>query len=164
MLRRIVIVRHAKSDWAAGAETDHQRPLNDRGRREAPETARILKQKGWAPSVVLSSDATRTRETWACMATELPAPDRVEYFESLYHAGREAACVALALADELNTTGVVMLVGHNPGWEEMASDVSGVHVTMKTAYAALLEAEADSFRAALAGRMKLVELVSPKDD
>jgi phosphohistidine phosphatase len=163
MLRRIVVVRHAKSDWAAGAETDHQRPLNDRGRREAPETARLVRQKGWAPAVVLSSDATRTRETWACMATELPAPARVEYFASLYHAGREAAVEALGLADDLATSGVVMLVGHNPGWEEMVSDVSGQSITMKTAYAALLEADAETFAAALSGHMKLVELVRPRE-
>lgn len=163
MLRRIVVVRHAKSDWAAGAETDHARPLNDRGRREAPETAKQIARKGWAPSVVLSSDAARTRETWACMARELPPPERLEFFASLYHAGREAACDALRVADEQATSGVVMLVGHNPGWEDLVSACSGQMITMKTAYAALLEAEGASYRAALAGSMKLIDLVMPRD-
>jgi len=158
---RIAIVRHAKSDQSSGAGTDHQRPLNDRGRREAPETAKRLRALGWVPTVVLCSDAARTRETWACMATELPAPEHIEYLESLYHAGREAAAAAVALADERGATGVVMLVGHNPGWEDMVSTLAGDLITMKTAYAALFEADADSFRAAIGGRMKLASLVTP---
>ena len=165
VLRRIAVVRHAKSDWAAGVETDHARPLNDRGRREAPELARLLRARGWAPRVVLSSDAERTKETWAAMAPELPEPGNVVLFDSLYHAGRDAALEALAILKDDEETdggrGVVYLVGHNPGWEEMVSDVSGVSVTMKTATAALLEAEAESYRDALAGRMKLVGIVSP---
>lgn len=164
VLRRIAVVRHAKSDWAAGVETDHARPLNDRGRREAPELARQLRARGWAPRVVLSSDAERTRETWACMAPELPEPGNVIFFDSLYHAGLEAALDAVAILKDDEETdegrGVVYLVGHNPGWEELVTDVSGVSTTMKTATAALLEAEAPSYRDALAGRMKLVALVS----
>jgi phosphohistidine phosphatase len=164
ILRRIAIVRHAKSDQVAGL-TDHARPLSDRGRREAPELARKLRALGWAPRVVLSSDSERTRETWACMAPELPAPAHVEYFRSLYHAERDAAVEALAtLADDEQTDGgrgVIYLVGHNPGWSELVSDTSGVSTEMKTANAALLEATAGSFAEALAGRMKLVRIVTP---
>ena len=164
VLRRIAIVRHAKSDQVAGL-TDHARPLSDRGRREAPELARKLGKHGWAPRVVLSSDAARTRETWACMATELPDPEHVEYFRSLYHEGRESAVQALAtLLDDERTDGgrgVVYLVGHNPGWSELVSDVTGESTEMKTANAALLEATAGSYAEALAGRMKLVRLVTP---
>jgi phosphohistidine phosphatase len=169
ILRRIAVIRHAKSDWStpeapgAAPRTDHARPLNDRGRREAPELARQLRARGWSPRVVLCSDAERTRETWACMAPELPEAGNVIYFNSLYHAGREAAVDALAILKDDDETdggrGVVYLVGHNPGWEDMVSDVSGVSTTMKTAVAALLEAEAESYAAALSGGMKLVELV-----
>jgi phosphohistidine phosphatase len=164
-LRRIAIVRHAKSDWTAGT-ADHQRPLNDRGRREAPELARRLAQLGWAPRVVLSSDAARTRETWACMAPHLPPPARLEYFASLYHAGRGAAAEALSTVGDDEQTdggrGVVLLLGHNPGWEDLVTDVSGVSTVMKTANAALLEGQAASYRDALLGSLELVALVSPK--
>jgi phosphohistidine phosphatase len=165
VLRRIAVVRHAKSDWAAGT-ADHDRPLNDRGRREAPELARKLRAMGWAPRIVLSSDAARTRETWACMAPELPEPARLEHFESLYHAGRGEAVAALAtVADDAASDdgrGVVLLLGHNPGWEDMVSAVSDTPTEMKTATAALLESTAPSYREALSGAMKLVALISPR--
>ncbi len=163
LLRRIAVVRHAKSDWAAGVQTDHGRPLNDRGRREAPELARQLRARAWSPRIVLCSDAERTKETWASMAAELPAPGNVIFFNSLYHAGRDAVVEALAILKDDEETdggrGVVYVIGHNPGWEELVTDVSGVSTTMKTATAALLESEAESYAAALSGRMRMVALV-----
>lgn len=158
---RIVIVRHAKSRPVLSSEDDHKRPLDERGRRESDEVGRSIATRGWAPTLVLCSDATRARETWRCLSNVLLPPRHVEYFRSLYHAGREAAVEALALADQQKTTGIVMLVGHNPGWEEMVSALAGKDITMKTAYAALFEAEAATFQAALAGNMTLVELLKP---
>ena len=61
-MKRLVVMRHAKSDWSSGASTDHARPLNQRGRREAPITAARLATLGWAPDRVSSSDSQRTRE------------------------------------------------------------------------------------------------------
>lgn len=164
--RRIAIVRHAKSDWEAGIASDHERPLNDRGRREAPELARRLVGLGWAPRIVLSSDSTRTRETWAYMAKELPAPARLEWLPALYHAGRDQALEALGTIadDELSEggRGVVLLLGHNPGWEELVTEVTGVVTTMKTATAALLSGVGTSYQAALRGRLGLEALIFPR--
>ncbi len=65
MTRRLIVMRHAKSSWKHAGLTDHQRPLNKRGRKDAPRVARALIERGWTPRRVLSSDAARTRETWA---------------------------------------------------------------------------------------------------
>ena len=76
MRRRIIVMRHAKSSWKSGARDDHARPLNKRGRRDAPRIAARLAELGWVPERVISSDSERTRQTWARMeeAFDLP-PD-----------------------------------------------------------------------------------------
>ena len=100
------------------------------------------------------------------MAKELPPPARLEFLPSLYHAGLEEALAALASVedDELSDEGrgVVMLLGHNPGWEDLVSAATGVTTQMKTACAALLRGDAGSYRQALAGQLALEALLAPK--
>ena len=67
MKRRLIVMRHAKSSWKDPGQTDHERPLNGRGRRSAPLVAARLAELGWAPTRVHSSDAARTVETWRGM-------------------------------------------------------------------------------------------------
>ena len=69
--RRLLLLRHAKSAWPDLA--DSERPLNDRGRRDAPAMGRWLRDKGYVPDLVLCSTAQRTRDTWALVAGELGA-------------------------------------------------------------------------------------------
>ena len=64
MRRRLIVLRHAKSAWDTDAATDHERPLNKRGRRDALRVAEKIAKLGWQPEQVISSDAERTRETW----------------------------------------------------------------------------------------------------
>ena len=68
MHRRLIIMRHAKSSWTSGALSDHERPLNARGIRDAPRVGAALVKRGWLPQLVLSSDSERTRETFAGMS------------------------------------------------------------------------------------------------
>lgn len=156
---RLIVMRHAKSDWNAGAESDHERPLNNRGRKEAPLVGARLANKGFKPDLVLSSDSTRTRQTFDEMRGAFPEVP-VRFDASLYHAGLEQV---LALAPTVPADAkTVLVLGHNPGWEEMVSDLAGMRVEMKTAYAAVLDSDAPTLEAALkSGDMKLVELVTP---
>jgi phosphohistidine phosphatase len=136
--KRLVMMRHAKSDWDADAKSDHERPLNHRGRREAPQVAQTLRKEGLSPDLVISSDATRTRETWERMEDELDGA-RVVFDASLYLAGIDAVRASLerhgpAVADAR----VVMMLGHNPGWEETVHALTGQNVELKTAHAAVL--------------------------
>jgi phosphohistidine phosphatase len=155
-------MRHAKSDWSSGAVTDHARPLNDRGRREAPITAALLVKLGWTPERVCSSDSQRTRETLALARPHWPAAD-VHYTHALYFAGvgtiRE---LGAATPDEVAT---LLMLGHNPGWEEAIDDLSGEAMHLKTSCAALLRSEATTWAEAFAPRSgwTLERVVSPKD-
>jgi phosphohistidine phosphatase len=152
----LIVMRHAKSDWNAGAETDHARPLNARGRREAPKVGELLRERKARPDLVLSSDSNRTRQTFEGLEKGLGELS-VRFEPSLYHAGLSEV---RALATTVPTTiGTLMVLGHNPGWETMVLELSGEPIEMKTADAAILTSDAATWPEALVGPMKLVEIV-----
>lgn len=106
---KLILVRHAKSDWSAGLR-DHDRVLNGRGQRDAPRIGEWLARAGHVPQVVLVSSARRTRLTWAAMAQALP--EAVEQVvPGLYEASAETILdVARGLEADC-----AAIVGHNPG-------------------------------------------------
>lgn len=159
MMLRLVVMRHAKSDWDAGASTDHERPLNERGRREAPVVGKELAKLGYAPALVISSDSKRTTETLELARPFWPAAE-VRFSRDLYHAGIGEVRQAVASVPPEITT--LLVLGHNPGWESMVSQLSGAHVELKTSHAAVLESDAATFAEALASgkKMKLVTIVT----
>ncbi len=163
MPRRLIVMRHAKSDWGTSATTDHERPLNRRGCRDAPNIAAELVSQNWQPDCVLSSDAQRTRETFQRMEDEFTNSPTVEFLGSLYHAGiREIVAAVSMVPDELTT---VMVLGHNPGWQSSVFVLSGESVMMTTANAALLTLECDSWAESIVqeGAWKLLDVLRPKE-
>jgi phosphohistidine phosphatase len=112
---RLILLRHAKSDWADAAVRDHDRPLNARGRRAAPLIGRWLAAHGHLPARVLCSTARRTRETLDLLA--LPATP-TEFRPDLYLAApRHIASLARG-------EGPLLVVGHNPGIALAAADLA----------------------------------------
>lgn len=114
--RRLVLLRHAKSDWYSNAATDFDRPLNNRGRRDAPRVGRWLHFHALAPDVVCCSSARRTRQTLELVGTELRlAGAETHFLGELYHANETEIT---AVVDEYLPDGsTLMVVGHNPGLE-----------------------------------------------
>lgn len=161
MKRRLIVLRHAKSAWDTNAPTDHARPLNKRGRRDAPRVAAAIAKLGWEPETVISSDSMRTRETWKRMKKKLDKKTDVEFTRKLYHAGLDDILDALGkLSDKVKT---VMVIGHNPGWEEAVSRLTGKDVQMTTCNAAMLSLDAKSWKDASKKKWKLEQLIRPKD-
>ncbi|WP_069811996.1 SixA phosphatase family protein [Streptomyces sp. TP-A0874] len=114
--RRIVLLRHAKADWPDVA--DHDRPLAERGRKDAPVAGVRLAGLGIDFDLALCSTATRTRETWKLVAHELPQRPRTVYEERLYEA---TLGDLLALLNEVpESVRNLLLVGHNPGMHALA--------------------------------------------
>lgn len=160
-LRRVIVMRHAKSSWDSDAPNDHARPLNDRGQRDAPRMGAALAERGWVPDLVISSDSQRTRETFEGLAEGLGELPHVEFTHDFYHAGpREVMAACADLDDGLHT---VMVLGHNPGWEEVVEALTGVHITMTTANCALLEGEGSWPELMRRGAWTLREVLRPKD-
>ncbi|NGN68502.1 histidine phosphatase family protein [Streptomyces sp. A7024] len=118
-----MVLRHAKSAWPEGV-ADHERPLEDRGVRDAPEAGAWLHAAGIVPDAVLCSDAVRTRETWDLAAEQLgDSAPAARYDERLYAA---TADELLAVVREAAAgTRTVLLVGHNPGVQELVLTLAG---------------------------------------
>jgi phosphohistidine phosphatase len=147
MRRRLLVMRHAKSSWKSAAASDHDRPLNRRGRGAAPLVAARIREIGWSPDAVLSSDAQRTRETWARCAPELPPPAYLRFSPTLYFGSLQAVRRELAMVPDEHHT--LLTLGHNPGWEQLAQWLCGDAVLLKTADVILLEAPLSTWRAGL---------------
>jgi len=160
MKRRLIVMRHAKSSWSSGAQGDHERPLNDRGQRDAPVIGELLVARGWVPERVISSDAVRTRETWDGLMASMPSLEP-RFTPSLYLAGLSAVRAALTeLEDDVTSA---LLLGHNPGFSLVASWLTGDEIELKTAYAAVMECEGEPSwaKSMRLGAWDLVEVLTP---
>ena len=157
--RRLILMRHAKSAWKDQGLTDHERPLNPRGRRDAPAIADALRERGWIPDVVVSSTANRTRQTWNRMEGAFDGDVPTLYLDAFYLAGIGALQDAARSWEDSWQT--VLCLGHNPGWEHAVSVLSGVPTSMTTANAALLERPGAPWAEALEASWSLVEFLQP---
>jgi phosphohistidine phosphatase len=149
---RLVLVRHAKSDYPWGVD-DHDRPLNDRGRRDAPRIGEWLDQHvTWsepsAPAVLVSS-ARRAQQTWALAGTGLSSQwDRAQVFEEPRIYGASVRTLLDVAAEAPPDAETVVLVGHNPGlaglldWLCVDDDLKGeALVKFPTSSVAVLSSE-----------------------
>ncbi|MFE5488291.1 SixA phosphatase family protein [Streptomyces sp. NPDC056527] len=119
--RRIVLLRHAKADWPQ--VSDHERPLADRGRADAPVAGRKLADTGIAFDLALCSTAARTRETWKLAVQELPHRPRTVYEERLYEASPgELIALLNEVSDEVRN---LLVIGHNPGMHALSDALAG---------------------------------------
>lgn len=122
-MKTLALVRHAKSSWDDPALADHDRPLNDRGLRDAPMMGGRLHERGFLPDVILSSTAARAQATARAIGAELGVDlDEIVLVPSLYGSS-PATMLAIvgALDDGLESA---MLVAHDPGMSELAAQLS----------------------------------------
>ncbi len=133
-MTRLVVVRHAKSDWPAGV-ADRDRPLAERGRRDATAAGRWVRDNAGPIDLARCSTAARARQTWDLMAAHLGEP-AVRYEDRIHSA---SAGDLLALVRELPAeAGTVLLVGHNPGLTDLVRLLAGGRPELKTASVAVL--------------------------
>ncbi len=124
-MKRLILVRHAKSSWDDQTLTDFDRPLNDRGNRDAPRMGKRLKEKDIHPDMMLTSPAARALTTCEIIAGILGfSLKKIKTDRSLYHASPEQLLRTLqTLPDLRDREEVVMLFGHNPGLTEFANEL-----------------------------------------
>jgi phosphohistidine phosphatase len=133
--RTLILLRHAKSDWSGG-EADLLRPLGKRGRRQAPDAGRWLAAGIGHVDLAVVSPAERARSTWQLVSAELAAPPQTRFDDRMYAASGSALIgLVRELPDDVNT---VVLVGHNPGIEDLVSTLTGHWVPMPTSSLAVM--------------------------
>ena len=119
-MKRLTLVRHAKSSWKDPELSDFDRPLNKRGKHDAPLTGKRLAARGLRPEFIVSSPARRARRTAKLIARELELPDdRLILETEIYDAEAEVLLKVVRALDERWEH--VLLVGHNPGLTELGN-------------------------------------------
>lgn len=116
-MKRLILMRHAKSDWSGGPSNDHDRPLNPRGRRAAAALGDWLRAEGLVPDQVLSSSSMRTRET--LVRLDLPTGVNVDFLRNLYLATQHDILKAMRGA----SGDTLLMLGHNPGSGICAAEI-----------------------------------------
>jgi phosphohistidine phosphatase len=165
-MKRLYILRHAKSSWDDPTLADADRPLAPRGRRAAEVMAEHLRRNRIAPQLVLCSPSKRTRQTLARIAPSLGKAARVQIEPELYAASAAALLEMLRrVPDEVES---VMLIGHNPGIQDLILSLAGsgsedARVRSKFPTAALATLEFNASWCGLGpGSAELVSFVKPK--
>jgi len=116
----LLLARHAKSDWPLGVD-DHERPLLQRGRRDAHALGVWLSAKAGPLDRVVISTATRTRQTWDIASSHLDAGLNCEFTDDIYEADWSDL---LAVAQQSGPAQRTLLIGHNPGLEDLAETLA----------------------------------------
>lgn len=167
-MRRLILLRHAKSDRPAGV-ADRERPLNPRGRRAAPAVGAHLAKAGFRPDLALVSPAQRTRETWEAVAAGLGDPE-TRWQPEIYEAPAERILAVIRTAPD--QAGTVIVVGHNPGLGDLASDLVGegpreahsrLALEFPTAAYAVIDFDAARWAEVAPKRGRLERFVRPRD-
>jgi phosphohistidine phosphatase len=143
MKRTLYLVRHAKSSWLDPQLADFERPLNDRGLRNAPFMGEIMREHKLIPSVIVSSPAARARHTAELVKKGGNFDAEIIFEPKIYEASTNTLREVISnFADSYEK---VMLVGHNPGMEGFVRFVSGSSETMPTASVAVVDLELNSW-------------------
>ncbi len=161
MSKRLLLFRHAKSDWHTGALNDHERPLTKRGRDAARVMGRVLAAADQVPDLIVTSTAVRARTTVELAHTTGCWTCQIETSETLYDT--DAASVLKEIRGLPDSTDRVLLTGHEPTWSELASRlIGGGDLRFPTAALARLDLDVACWRDATFGSGALVWLLQPK--
>jgi len=126
-MRTLMIIRHAKSSWDDPELDDFDRPLNKRGKHDAPEMGRRLKKSQYFPDLMITSPARRASTTCEVIAERLSYPSKaIVRDERLYHASSSEILDVLRETDDLWLN--VAIFGHNPGLTDFANRMNGTNI------------------------------------
>jgi phosphohistidine phosphatase len=161
-MKLLSVLRHAKSSWKEGPLEDHDRPLNARGVRDAPRIGALILEERLRPDIILASSAVRARETALAVAGRIGFPEEVRLLRQLYLA--EPGAYLESLRSLASTVGHAMVVGHNPGVENLVSEWTCGSHAMPTAALAVLEVPVESWsEVSLERSARLRGLWTPRD-
>ena len=167
-MQKLILMRHAKSDWNTTAGSDFDRPLADRGRRDAPKMGAWLKHEDLVPDLFISSSALRAKQTAQCVAEVMGfLQENILWDERIYGASVDG--LLDVINDYTHETGTLLLVGHNPGLDSLLEylaaenpEYSHSGKLMTTAALAVLDF-ADNGISDGAHQARLEALIRPKE-
>lgn len=157
----LLLMRHAKSSWEDGRLADFERPLNGRGKQDAPRMGELLRKRELLPDLIITSEARRARDTTQRVVEASGYEGEVRSTRELYEA--EPEDFLEVLQDVPDSCARVMLVAHNPGLEMFLELLTGIAEALPTGALAAIQLPVASWRELHEGvRGKLLGLWSPK--
>lgn len=161
-MKTLLILRHAKSSWKQPALDDHDRPLSPRGARDAPRMGALLRRRGLTPDLIVSSTAVRARTTAEWAADRSGCGGGVRLDRRLYLARPET--IAAVAGDLGGGATRLLVVGHNPGLEELVARLTGAAEILPTAALAQVRLPIDAWSGlSTSTRGALVGLWRPRE-
>ena len=160
-MKTLYLLRHAKSSWDDASLRDFDRPLNKRGREAAARIGARLQAEKLNEPFIICSPAARTRETAKIVLQNANLTSEPHFDERIYEASlRDLMQVVAEIPDEQN---LVIMIGHNPGFEELSAALTGEHHSMPTCGLAKIEFKPESWKDVKAGEGKLAWFIVPKE-
>lgn len=142
-MKTLLLLRHAKSSWKNSDIEDHERPLNKRGKKDAPKMGRLLASENLLPDLIVSSSAKRCRKTAEHVIHTSGYRGETRFCNDIYEASADTLVDFLAKQPE--SAARLLLIGHNPGLEELLERVVGVYMPLTTAALAYIDLPIDSW-------------------
>ena len=160
-MRILYLLRHAKSSWADATLRDFDRPLKKRGREAAERVGLRMASENLSNPLIICSPAVRTRETAEIVLTSAKLNVEPRFDERIYEASlRELVQIVTEIADDRD---VVIMIGHNPGFEELLSFLTGEYRRMPTCALAKVGIGDVSWKDVRAGEGSLEWFIAPKE-
>jgi phosphohistidine phosphatase len=166
-MKKLLLMRHAKSSWKDPELEDQDRPLNARGRKAVGRIGKYLKDSNLEPSIVLCSSAVRARQTLELLQPALPDSATVKIEPRLYSASSKELMTRLRRLSQ--RTPLVLIVGHNPAIQDLvltlvSDDARSDELRRKfpTAALAVVDAPIEEWKQLGPGKASLVDFVTPK--
>ena len=161
-MKTILLLRHAKSSWKDAGQTDHARPLNKRGLRDAPRMGRLIAEQNLTPNLIVSSSAVRAMHTAKAVAEAIDGLTPLVEEDELYLASPRAYIDTARYLEESFQR--ILFVGHNPGISELLNALTGCDTVMPTAALAQIELPINQWnRLSRQTEGRLVALWRPKE-
>lgn len=161
-MKRLFVVRHAKSSWTDPNLSDFDRPLNDRGLNAAPFMGELIAKKNLIPDIIVSSPAKRAIKTALLLKEASGVNADIVYDERVYEASPQTLRQVVKEID--NTCRSAMLVGHNPGIEGFIRFLTGQTEPMPTAALAVIDLQIENWNETSDGGGELRTIYRPKDE
>jgi phosphohistidine phosphatase len=161
-MKTLLLLRHGKSSWKDSDLDDHERPLNRRGKKDAPRMGRLLRDESLLPDLIVASSAKRCRKTAEHIIAQSGYRGETRITGDLYEA--DAAKLREFLAGIAEQFHRLLVVGHNPGMEEFLEPLVGVYTPLTTAALAQLEVPIDRWSDLTAEiRAQLIQVWQPRE-
>jgi phosphohistidine phosphatase len=160
-MKTLFLLRHAKSGWKDAGMRDFDRPLIARGKKATSAMGRYMRENDLRPTLIISSPAERAKETVERFMEGGRLTSELRFDERIYDASVERLFEIVTQIDEQADS--CLMVGHNPGFEELVQHLTGQQETMPTAALAEIRLDVDKWRQVRPGSGKLERFVRPKE-